>query len=64
MGIEIWALIFSAASVTNREYGTVLCIEPEGCSGRPSAQLADRPGRDDILGFGFRNLSISSAFSG
>ena len=31
-------------------------------------QLADRPGRDDILslilGFGFRNLSISSAFSG
>ena len=34
-------------------------------AGRP-LQLADRPGRDDILdfilGFGFRNLSISSAF--
>ena len=36
-------------------------------AGRP-LQLADRTGRDDIpdfiLGFGFRNLSISSAFSG
>jgi hypothetical protein len=32
-------------------------------AGRP-LQLADRPGRDDIPDFGFRNLSISSAFSG
>ena len=46
MGIETGTLIFRHSAVTNREY-------------RNPPQLARGPGRDDILGSRFRNLSQS-----
>jgi hypothetical protein len=57
MGIENGILIFRHPSVTNREYGTRLCIEPEGRTHLPSAPACgpERQGRYSLLGF--RNLS-------
>ena len=57
MGIENGVLIFRHSSVTNREYGTRLCIEPESRAHAPQAPACGPDRLQRYLLVGFRNLS-------